>query len=80
MGVEGVRGLGGVSGGQGGVAGELGGVVDARVRVFLLGAHRLADVQDLGVVPLPGLPLPKLPRLRLDPGEFTEKSFQKLHV
>lgn len=42
--------------------------VDARVRVFLLGGPlRRAYVQDFGVVSLPGLALPQLPGLGLDP-------------
>lgn len=45
--------------------------VDPGVRVLLLGRplQRSAYVQDLGVVPLPGLTLPQLPGLGLDPGE-----------
>lgn len=43
--------------------------VEAGVGVFLLGdpLRRAAYVQDLGVVPLPGLALPQLPGLGLDP-------------
>ena len=43
--------------------------VDACVRVLLLRVplRRAADVQDLGVVPFPGLALPQLPGLGLDP-------------
>lgn len=44
--------------------------VDAAVRVLLLGRplRRAADVQDLGVVALPGLAFPQLPGLGLNPG------------
>lgn len=45
--------------------------VDAAVRVLLLGRplRRAADVQDLGIVAFPGLALPQLPGLGLNPGE-----------
>lgn len=50
--------------------------VDAAVRVLLLGRplRRAADVQDLGVVTLPGLALPQLPGLGLNPGEKHKQS------
>lgn len=43
--------------------------VDASVGVLLLGGplRRVAYVQDFGVVPFPGLALPQLPGLGLDP-------------
>lgn len=43
--------------------------VDTCVRVLLLRRplHRAAYVQDFGVVPFPGLALPQLPGLGLDP-------------
>lgn len=45
--------------------------VDAAVHVVLLGRPlwRAADVQNLGVVTLPGLALPQLPGFGLNPGE-----------
>lgn len=44
--------------------------VDAAVCVLLLrrALRRAADVQDLGVVALPGLAFPQLPGLCLNPG------------
>lgn len=54
--------------------------VDAAVRVILLGRplRRAADVQDLGVVPLPGLALPQLSGLGLNPGEKNKQA--EVHV
>lgn len=55
--------------------------VHARVEVVLLGGPLggTTDVQNLGVVPLPGLTLPQLPGLGLDPEgniqNTSEKSF-----
>lgn len=49
--------------------------VDSSVRMLLLGGplRRAADVQDLSIVPFPGLALPQLPGLSLDPeGEDDE--------
>lgn len=53
--------------------------VDAAVHVLLLGRslRRAADVQDLGVVTLPGLALPELPGLGLNPAE---KAIRKVQV
>ena len=50
-----------VSAAQGHVQGP-----DAGIGVLLISAQ--VDVQDLSVVPLPCLPLPQLPGLKLDPG------------
>ena len=47
--------------------------VDAGVRVLILLVWRAAYVQDLSIVPFPGLALPQLPGLGLDPdGEDDE--------
>ena len=53
---------------------------DARVRVLLVWAGGPRHVQDLGVVPLPCLPLSQLPGLSLDPGRGREVWLLQVNV